>query len=39
MGARKRLAADARKEALKTQSFAKLNGVPTVFRHRPARCA
>jgi large subunit ribosomal protein L22 len=29
MGARKRLAADARKEALKTQSFAKLNGVPT----------
>ena len=29
MGARKRLAADARKEALKTQYFAKLNGVPT----------
>jgi large subunit ribosomal protein L22 len=29
MGARKRLAADARKEALKTQSFAKLTGVPT----------
>jgi large subunit ribosomal protein L22 len=29
MGARKRFAADARKEALKTQSFAKLNGVPT----------
>jgi large subunit ribosomal protein L22 len=29
MGARKRLAADARKEALKTQSFAKLNGAPT----------
>jgi large subunit ribosomal protein L22 len=29
MGARKRLAADARKEALKTQSFAKINGVPT----------
>lgn len=29
MGARKKLAADARKEALKTQSFAKLNGVPT----------
>jgi large subunit ribosomal protein L22 len=29
MGARKRLAADARKEALKTQSFAKLIGVPT----------
>ncbi|MFA7044378.1 MAG: 50S ribosomal protein L22 [Bacteroidales bacterium] len=29
MGARKRLAADARKEALKTQYFAKLTGVPT----------
>lgn len=29
MGARKKLAADARKEALKTQAFAKLNGVPT----------
>jgi len=29
MGARKKMAADARKEALKTQSFAKLNGVPT----------
>ena len=29
MGARKRLAADARKEALKTKSFAKLIGVPT----------
>ena len=29
MGARKRLAAEARKEALKTQFFAKLNSVPT----------
>ncbi|MDP4277041.1 MAG: 50S ribosomal protein L22 [Bacteroidota bacterium] len=29
MGARKKLAADARKEALKTQYFAKLNSVPT----------
>ena len=29
MGARKRLAADARKEDLKTQYFAKLTGVPT----------
>ncbi|HKL92377.1 MAG: 50S ribosomal protein L22 [Bacteroidales bacterium] len=29
MGARKRLAAEARKEALKTQFFAKLNKVPT----------
>jgi len=29
MGARKRLAAEARKEALKTQYFAKLNSVPT----------
>ncbi|HNZ81284.1 MAG: 50S ribosomal protein L22 [Bacteroidales bacterium] len=29
MGARKRIAADARKEALKTMYFAKLNGVPT----------
>ncbi len=29
MGARKRLAADARKEALKSMYFAKLNGVPT----------
>jgi len=29
MGARKKLAADARKEALKNQSFAKLNSVPT----------
>ena len=29
MGARKRIAADARKEALKSVSFAKLNGVPT----------
>lgn len=29
MGARKKLAADARKEALKTQYFAKMNDVPT----------
>jgi len=29
MGARKKLAADARKEALKSQYFAKLNGVPS----------
>lgn len=29
MGARKRIAADARKEALKSVYFAKLNGVPT----------
>ncbi|HBL72899.1 MAG TPA: 50S ribosomal protein L22 [Bacteroidales bacterium] len=29
MGARKKLAAEARKEALKTQYFAKLNSVPT----------
>ena len=29
MGARKRIAADARKAALKTQYFAKLNGVPS----------
>ena len=29
MGARKRLSAEARKEALKTQYFAKLNDVPT----------
>jgi len=29
MGARKKLAADARKEVLKTQSFAKLKSVPT----------
>ncbi len=29
MGARKRIAADARKVALKSVSFAKLNGVPT----------
>jgi large subunit ribosomal protein L22 len=29
MGARKRLAADARKEAQKTKYFAKLTGVPT----------
>ena len=29
MGARKRLAAEARKEALKTQYFSKLNSVPT----------
>jgi large subunit ribosomal protein L22 len=29
MGARKRIAADARKAALKTQCFAKLNGVPS----------
>lgn len=29
MGARKRLAAEARKEALKTQYFAKLTSVPT----------
>ena len=29
MGARKRIAADARKESLKTMYFAKLNGVPT----------
>jgi large subunit ribosomal protein L22 len=29
MGARKKLAADARKEALKTQYFAKINDVPT----------
>lgn len=29
MGARKKLAADARKEALKNQFFAKLNGVPS----------
>ena len=29
MGARKRLAEDARKEALKSLYFAKLNGVPT----------
>ena len=29
MGARKRIAADARKEAMKTMYFAKLNGVPT----------
>lgn len=29
MGARKRIASDARKEALKTMYFAKLNGVPT----------
>ena len=29
MGARKKLAADARKEALKSQFFAKLNGVPS----------
>ncbi len=29
MGARKKLAADARKEALKNQYFAKLNGVPS----------
>jgi large subunit ribosomal protein L22 len=29
MGARKRLAAEARKEGLKTQYFAKLNSVPT----------
>lgn len=29
MGARKRIAAEARKEALKTQYFAKLKGVPT----------
>ena len=29
MGARKRLAAENRKEALKTLSFAKLNGVPS----------
>ena len=29
MGARKRIAADARKEALKSMYFAKLNGVPT----------
>lgn len=29
MGARKRLSAEKRKEALKTKYFAKLNGVPT----------
>ena len=29
MGARKRIAAEARKEALKSVYFAKLNGVPT----------
>ena len=29
MGARKRVSADKRKEALKTQYFAKLNNVPT----------
>lgn len=29
MGARKNISAEARKEALKTQYFAKLNGVPT----------
>lgn len=29
MGARKKIAADARKEALKSMYFAKLNGVPT----------
>ena len=29
MGARKKISAEARKEALKTQYFAKLNGVPT----------
>ena len=29
MGARKRLSAEARKEALKTQYFAKLRNVPT----------
>lgn len=29
MGARKRIAADTRKAALKTQYFAKLNGVPS----------
>ena len=29
MGARKRLAAEARKEALKTQYFAKLQNVPS----------
>ncbi len=29
MGARKKIAADARKAALKTQYFAKLNGVPS----------
>ena len=29
MGKRKKLAAEARKEALKTQYFAKLNGVPS----------
>lgn len=29
MGARKKMAADARKEALKTQYFAKMNDVPT----------
>ena len=29
MGARKRISADKRKEALKTMYFAKLNNVPT----------
>ena len=29
MGARKRISADKRKEALKTKYFAKLNNVPT----------
>lgn len=29
MGARKKISAEARKEALQTQYFAKLNGVPT----------
>ena len=29
MGARKRLSAEARKEALKTQYFAKMRNVPT----------
>lgn len=35
MGARKRLAAEARKEALKTQYFAKLQNVPS----SPEKCA
>ena len=37
MGARKRLAAEKRKAANKTQYFAKLKGVPS--SPRKARCA
>ena len=38
MGARKKISADKRKEALKTKYFAKLNNVPTSPRKIIAFC-